>query len=255
MRTFDLETLTTKWWFYLLLFLIPLFIPSYTSKPMTYEEVGELMGIVVREALNPYKWLAPAFHIATIIFVILLWKFNKKTGRYFYVYLAGNYVFMALAQNITTTEKFGFTIISSNLLHILFVGILWILAIFRYENDFTPMEIQKWRFWAIPFAVLAFWSPMNELAQPDFNSIFLLTSEYGLAFCFTTPVMIFILTLYYPHIYKLAYRFLCLVGTYIGILNLIGPLIIPGYPIWVAFLHVPLFVISIYGLMLEKMKH
>jgi len=99
MPILDFETLTTKWWFYLLLFLVPLFVLPYTSKPMTYQEVGELMGIVVREALNPYRWLAPIFHIATIIFMILLWRFNEKIGRYFYTYLAGSYIFMALAQN------------------------------------------------------------------------------------------------------------------------------------------------------------
>jgi len=85
---------------------------------LAYEQIGELMGIVVREALKPYDWLAPVFHLATIIFVILLWKFNLKIFRYFYAYLAVNFVFMALAQNITFNEKFGFVVISNNLLHI-----------------------------------------------------------------------------------------------------------------------------------------
>lgn len=222
---------------------------------MTYQEAGELMGIMVRETLKPYSWLAPVFHVATLVLMVLLWRFKKKIGRYFYAYLAGNYVFMAFAQNVAIIEKFGFVIISSNLLQILFVAVLWVRAFFQYDNDFATTEVEKWRFWAIPFMILAFWSPMNELGQPDFNPLLFLTSGYGLAFCFTTPVMIFILTLYYPQIYRPAYRFLCIVGIYFGVLNLIGPLIIPGYPVWVAFLHVPLFIISISGLMLEKVKH
>lgn len=254
MLTLNLRKLTSKWWFYLLLFLIPLFVPPYTSKPMAYGQVGELMGIVLRESIEPYLWLAPAFHLATIVLVILLWKFNTKVLKYFYAYLAVNFVFIAFAQNITFNEKFGFVIISSNLLQILLAGILWVPAIFRHQNIFVSVELKKWRFWAVPLAILAFWVPMNVIGQQDFNPILLLTSEYGLAFCFTAPVMIYILTFYYPNIYKPAYRFLCIVGIYFGLLNLSGPLIIPGYPLWVAILHIPLFTISIYGLVLEKIK-
>lgn len=84
MPTLDLRESALRWWFYLLLFLIPLLIPLYTRKPMAYEQAGELMGIVLREALKPYDWLAPAFHLATIVLVILLWRFNKKVSRYLY---------------------------------------------------------------------------------------------------------------------------------------------------------------------------
>lgn len=254
MPRFNLQKLSSKWWFYLLLFLIPLFIPPYTSKPMAYEQVGELMATVIREALEPYNWLAPAFHLATIVLLILLWKFNIKILRYFYAYLAVNLVFMALAQNITVNEKFGFVIIFNNLLHILLTGILWIPAVLRRPNEPMSIELEKWRFWATPLAILAFWAPMNGLGQPELNPMLLLTSGYGLAFCFTAPVMIFVLTLYYPNIYKPAYRFLCLVGAYFGLLNLISPWTIPGYPLWVAVLHTPLLAISIYGLTLEIIK-
>jgi len=169
---------------------------------MAYGQIGELMGIVLRESLMPYIWLAPAFHLATIVLIILLWKLNTKVAKYFYAYLAVNFVFIAFAQNITVNEKFGFVIISNNLLHILLVGILWIPAIFQHENEFAAVKLEKWRFCAVPLAILAFWVPMTLLGQPDFNPILLLTSEYGLAFCFTAPVMIYILTLYYPNIYK-----------------------------------------------------
>ncbi len=41
------------------------------------------MGIVLREVLTPYESLAPVFHLVTIVFVILLWRFNLKIARYF----------------------------------------------------------------------------------------------------------------------------------------------------------------------------
>jgi hypothetical protein len=254
MPTLNLKVLTSKWWFYFLLFLVPLFVPPYTSEPLAYDQVGELMGIVLREALKPYGLWAPVFHIITIFLVILLWKFNREVSRYFYAYFALNFIFMAFAQNIAFTEEFGLVIIFNNLLHILITGILFVPTIFRPENDFVPSKLEKWRLWAAPLAILAFWAPMDALGQPDFNPMLLLTSAYGLAFCFTAPVLIFILTLYFPKIYKPAYRFLCIVGAYIGVLNLMGPLTIPGYPVWVTFLHIPLFSISIYGLALERIK-
>ncbi|HVQ00638.1 MAG TPA: hypothetical protein VMT57_03905 [Candidatus Thermoplasmatota archaeon] len=254
MLSLRLKSITSKWWFYVILFVIPLFIPPYTSKPMTYGDVGDLIGLVLRESLTPYLWLAPILHLFTIVFIFLLWKFNFRVIKYFYMYLAVNFVFIALVQNITVNGKYGFVIISNNLLQILLVGILWVPAFFSHENEFVFEKREKWRFWAVPLVMLAFWSPMTVLGQPDFNPLLLLTSEYGLAFCFTAPVMIFILTLYYPNIYKPAYRFLCIVGVYFGLLNLSGPLILSGYPFWVAILHIPLFTISIYGLLLEKIK-
>ena len=44
MPALDLRMLTSKWWFYFLLFLVPLFVPPYTSEPLAYDQVGELMG-------------------------------------------------------------------------------------------------------------------------------------------------------------------------------------------------------------------
>lgn len=243
----DLENLTRKWWFYVAFFLIVMFIQPLVN-PIDFAE----MGVVLREALVPYGWVAPIFHVVTAIFVILLWKFDGKIGRYFYAYLGGNYIFSAVAQNIAVLEERGFVIVISNLMLILFVGILFVRAVFRYGRDFELQELKIWRFWAIPFAILAFWGPMNEYAQPSFDPMLLLTSSYGLAFCFTTPVIIFILTLFYPRISKPAYRFLCVTGLYFGFVNIIGPFTIPEYTIWLAFLHVPLFIISIYGLILEK---
>jgi hypothetical protein len=114
------------------------------------------------------------------------------------------------------------------------------------------VEREKWRFWTVPLVILAFWVPITVLGQPDFNPMLFLTSEYGLAFCFTAPVMICLLSLYYPNIYKPAYRFLCIVDVYIGLLNLAGPWILSGYPIWVAIFYIPLVTISMYGLTLEK---
>jgi len=212
------------------------------------------MGVVVRESLEPYGWLAPVFHVATMVLVVLLWWFNGKMSKYFYAYLAVSYVFMALAQNITFNEEFGFVTIFSNLLQILLVGVLWAQAVFAAQNDLSLVKLERWRFWALPLAVLAFWAPMNAIGEPDLNPLLLLTSAYGLAFCFTTPVIVFILTLYHPNVYKPAYRFLCILGAYLGVLNMGGPLMIPGYPLWVAFLHIPLLSISIYGLALERIK-
>jgi hypothetical protein len=249
-----LRTIANKWWFYLLLLIIPVFLQPYTTNPMSYEQVGELMGEVLRESLTPYSWIAPILHVATAIFIVLLWKFKSKVSRIFYAYLASNFVFMAFAQNITVTDEFGFVIVLNNLLHILIIGVLFVPA-FARGVYFESVKLEKWRFLLLPLAVLAFWAPMSPIGQPDFSPILLLTSSYGLAFCFTAPVIIFVFTLFYPNVFKPAYWFLCIVGVYFAVLNLAGPFMISGYPYWVAFLHLPLLVISLYGLILAKMKH
>ena len=62
----------------------------------------------------------------------------------------------------------------------------------------------------MPLALLAFLSPatvIDGVVYPDFNPILLLTSlAYGLSYCLTTPVFLFLLIVALPNVLPLAYR-------------------------------------------------
>lgn len=57
--------------------------------------------------------------------------------------------------------------------------------------------------------------------QPDSNPLLLLTSpDYGLTFCFTSAVFLFLLILLYPGVDQFAYRITAFSGLLFGMFNM-----------------------------------
>ncbi|GAG66553.1 unnamed protein product, partial [marine sediment metagenome] len=98
------------------------------------------------------------------------------------------------------------------------VGIYWIWEIIVKQNNFTLTKIPYWKYWVVPFALLSFWSPV----ELEFKPIYLLTSDYGIAFCFTAPVILAILSLYHPQVNMAVLRVTSFVGLFVGIFSYIN---------------------------------
>jgi hypothetical protein len=252
----DLEYLTKKWWFYLIIIAIVFFLPPITSVPFNPWNSAEVVSAILMNAQLPFMWLAPIFHLATLLLVVVLRRMKAGAGRIFYVYLGLSYLLFAFVDNIAQTTLYGLGIVVSNVALMGFVGLLWFWAAFKYRKnfEFEPKRIPSWKYWLLPLAVLAFWAPANELGQMDLSPVLFLTSAYGIAFCMTTPVLVFILAFYHPNVYLPAFRVLCVEGIYFAVLNLLGPVMFVGYPVWLAVLHIPLLCISLYGLVLPKLE-
>jgi hypothetical protein len=102
---------------------------------------------------------------------------------------------------------------------------------------------------------LVFWSPITiegSKVAPNFNPLLLLTSpDYGLAYCFLTPVFLFLLILFYPQVDTFAYRVTAFNGLIYGLLNLthwFNPDMV-----WMGVLHIPLLVIPVTALGLSHL--
>jgi len=201
---------------------------------------------VLRHSLKPYEWLAPLFHISTIILVVCLLLLRDRMTRIFSAYVSANFFFIAFAQSIAVTEKYGLGILVGGVACFSTVGIFWVWETIAKKNNFTVQRIPLWKYWVVPLALLAFWTP----AKPDFNPLYLLTSYYGLAFCLTTPVILAILSFYHPRVNISTLRVTSFMGTLLGILNISG--IFMGADVWISgVLHVPLLAISVYCLILS----
>lgn len=79
---------------------------------------------------------------------------------------------------------------------------------------------------------------------PDFDPLLLLTSPgYGLSFCMTTPVILCLLTFFYPRVNEF-------VGIIYGLWNMFS--FLDPRTQWLGVLHFPLLFISIYALVLPR---
>jgi len=160
--------------------------------------------------------------------------------------------FITLTNNIALTESYGWVVLTGNLVPMIIVTFLWFRETCKPENDYTIPRLPVWRYWVIPFAILAFWFPVSLDYGPNFNTFLLLSSDYGIFFCPTIPVILALLTLSFPHINRLLLSTTSVVGLIMGLFNAITLLLEPDYTVWLFTLHTPLILISIYGLIIPK---
>jgi hypothetical protein len=242
-----MKSLYKKWWFYLLL-VIFFFIPIYATKGYDYSNINAVILDLLKASSETYKVAAPFFHIATLIIVVLLIIFKNKVRQVFNIYVCIIFFFFAFSQGVFFTDKYGVAIMGSYVIIFSIIGIYWIWEIIVKQNDFSLPKIPFWKYWVVPFVILSFWSPV----ELEFRPIYLLTSDYGIAFCFTAPVILAILSLYHPRVNIAVLRVTSFVSLFVGILNMVY-IFLDGI-LWLVILHIPLFVISLYCLILSYLK-
>ncbi|MDH4238316.1 MAG: hypothetical protein OEW48_02010 [Phycisphaerae bacterium] len=246
-----LEWMTRRWWFFGLFFLIQ-FFPPYASKGYKIEDWGEVIQHALGNAIvYKHSEIYPIFQIIAILFLIGILIFRNKLARIFSIYVAISYVLFTIGQSIAFTDKYGVSICTINFVMFLIVAGFWAWEAVVLKNDYTFRKLPIRRYWVVPLAVLAFWYPASK-GRPDFNPVLLVTSGSGLAFCLMTPVYVGLLSLYWPRVNMPAMRVTSLVGLIIGLYNMYANFgINPGRHWWNGILHIPLLVISLYGLILS----
>lgn len=228
------------------------FLPTFASVPFQPQETAFVIIEVLKQVDATYAWLSPLIHISTVILIILSYKYGQKMGRITDIYFGILFLFFALSNNIAVTEKYGLVVITGNFIMFLALGIFWIWEVYRPKNEYVFQRLSVWRYWVIPFIILAFWFPMDADLSPNFNPLLLLTSSFGITFCPTTPLVIAVLTLIYPKVNMILLKFTSFVGLIIGLFNTLSLFIMPGYTLWLFILHTPLIFISLYGLVIHK---
>jgi len=251
------ERITRKWWFFLIFVLLQFVTPPYASKGYTWDQWGDVIRHSVGNAfIYSYSELYPIFKIVPVVLIALIIVFRNRFRRLFNLYVALSYILFAFGQNIAVTEKYGLSICTINLIMFPAVAGFWIWEAIVLQNDFSPAKIPFWRYWVVPLAFLAFWYPLNnQTCMPDFNPAYLFTNGAGIAFCTMTPVYVGLLTIYYPRVNIATLRITGLIGLMIGIYNMITNFFVnPGRLWWNGVLHIPLLIVSLYGLVLSFRK-
>ena len=243
----------TNWKYVLLygfLFLINM-LPLITEKPYRSQDTQDVIINLLMVSIEPYKAYGPVFHIATILIIAaILWKVGKM-GRLAAGYIGINYFIIAAAQTIGRTQKYGFVIHTGALLTAVLLGITWLVIAFRNDINPTFRKPTLPEYGLVALALLAFWGPYtvtDGTIRPSFNPLLLLTSpDYGLTFCFTTPVFLLGL-IFFSNVNQFAYRVTAFCGLLYGVFNLTH-WFHPNTQ-WMGFLRLPLLIISLYALVL-----
>ena len=251
------ETKNAPRWLYpvvYLFFVVIAFLPLYSQEPYANQEIQDVVINLLMVASEPYTHLAPLFHAATLLIVFLIVLLGERMGRILAAYMGLNYLVLAFIPTMGTTQQYGFVIHTGALLASLILGITWVVVAIRGDLQPSFKRVPPLRYLFLPLALLAFWSPVSAELQPDFAPVLLLTSpDYGLYFCMTTPVFLFLLILFYPKVNPFAYKITAFNGLIYGLVNLMHFF----YPArrWMGVLHLPLLLISAYALLLPRLPN
>ncbi len=145
---------------------LSVFIPPITTVPFPQEETSLVIRDVFIQTSDAYTWLSPVFHVATVALLIALYRYGQKIGRFADAFFGIMFLFNAFSNHISTTDSYGFTVITGNLVSILVVGLFWIWEVCRPRNEYIFQRLATWRYWVVPFALLAFWFPVNSDLNP-----------------------------------------------------------------------------------------
>lgn len=242
----------TKKWLWRAVYLLTIlafFLPYYTSQgTISGPESPKFLSEAFANYATP-TWLGPIFQGSFLLLLFSIWRLGSKIGRVVNAYFALIYIWLSLAPNIQQMEEYGLVILTSHLVTVGIVALLWIVDTVQVRNRWSLKRVSLWRYWVVPVAALAFFFPAGPSGEPDFG-IWSLLLGYGIQYCPTTPVVLALLTLIYPKVNRPLFIVLSLTGVIYGLLNMLSPSLMPGYTLWFAFLHTPLLAISLYGLIL-----
>ncbi|MEW6718732.1 MAG: hypothetical protein AB1345_14690, partial [Chloroflexota bacterium] len=204
---FHIEKLTRKWWFYLLLFLIPALSPCYVSTGLGYYRNPLDFILQVTEALYWKKYifqpLMPAAHLTVILLILLLVRMGNRFGRLFSTLVGCNFLIILYVQTMVNTEKYGFVVATPFFILFLMVALVWFWEASSPKTDFTFRWLPIKKYWVVPMALFAFWDP-DQAWYLDMRMWLISTSP--IAFCMMTTVYLATFSLLYPNINLPAFR-------------------------------------------------
>jgi len=243
----------TKELLILVVLLICSFLPVFATSPFPQQDSSLVIKEVLIKTSVEYLWLSPLIHVIIVVLLVALYLYGYRVGRVADAFFAILFLFIAFSNHIAVTDTYGFAVVTGNLVPILIVGMLWVWEVYKPQNNYVFEKLPAWRYWVLPFAFLAFWSPIDAQLNPDFNPLLLLNSSFGVMYCPTTPIIIAVLTLIYPRVNKIVLKATSFVGLIIGLFNVMSYFIMSGYTLWNLVLHTPLIFISLYGLLIPTL--
>jgi hypothetical protein len=246
------ETVARQWWF-LVLVLLPQFIPPYTSRGYELHDWGMVNAYLLTHPIkSSFASLYPVFQIIPLALIVMIFFVGRRVTRIFSAYVFFSYGVIAFVQSISISDRYGFAVCVANLFSFLILAGMWLWESVFPKNELAMQKPLSWKYGIILLALLPFWEPVQHLTLlPDFNPTYILTSGAGLSFCLVTPLYLAILALSFPGVNRTVFVATGFMGAMMGIGNMVLEFVIyPDYW-WIGILHIPLFVISVYCLWLS----
>lgn len=254
------DSLADNWWFITLIPLIFFFCPPLVQRnghPLTdFPKWYETIGIIGSNNFTSYfSRFSPIMNTIAILSIVLVFVLKNRYSRVFSIYVAILAVFYTITQNTSYSVENGISIITCSYIAAPILSGVWLWEAFAGRNNFSVApKINFFTISAFAIALFAFWNPINSEAKPDFNPIYLLTNGGNSMFCTMVPMILAVMFFFYPNINITVLRVTGIIGTTIGLIQLIMHLgIMVKTNWWIGILHIPVFTISLAALIVSFM--
>lgn len=251
--------LSSRKWFYPLIYFLLIiisFLPVVTQVPLDPRNTQDVIQNILMVSINPYQAWGWVFHVATLGLVFLIAFKPNIAGRVLALYMGVNYLVIGALQTSAFTKKYGFALQTGLLVVCVLLSLIWLVVAYQDRLKASFKDVPAWRYLLVFLALLVFWSPFRAegmVILPDFSPLKLLTDAgYGMTYCFTTPVFLFLLILFYANVDGFAFRVTAFNGLIYGLVNLIwwfNPA-----TLWMGVLHLPLLLLSILALLMPVFR-
>jgi hypothetical protein len=253
------KDLASRKWFYPVIYgmlVVVSMLPPITQVPYDPRNTQDVVMSILMVSITPYQAWGWMFHVATLAILALAIYRPQVAGRVMAAYFGVNYLLIAVLQTNAVTEEYGFAVQTGALVATALLGMLWLWVAWRDKLQASFKHIPTWRWALLPLALLVFWSPIGlegSKVVPNFNPLLLLTSpDYGLAYCFVTPVFLFLLILFYPRVDIFVFRVTAFNGLLYGLLNL-AHWFNPDR-VWMGVMHIPLLIVPLVALLMPMLE-
>ena len=158
MRAKGLEDFVFSWKFVTCLLLAQFLLVPIATRNFGWADSGIIVAYTLSHALFQqmlsYGWV---FQVVALVVLMLTLSRNRWCTRLFMYYGGIVNILYAVIQNAAVSEKYGLSIVTVNVVMMLFVGCMWLRAAGKKECVFA-FENLSWRSsWMIPVALFCLW--------------------------------------------------------------------------------------------------
>lgn len=252
MKSIEKKLLGHTTWFKFFLTVLVI-LPSYTQ--IVYDP-AKTTDVIAEVLANPLvasiAWILPITKALLLVAVVLPLVSDKFGQRFLLGYYAFILLIIGLMQNMSFTADYGFTWLIGNTLVQFAVLSFCLTDVLKNKTIISKQNFVKGRLWIVALMLLAFFMPYSvsstDIVYPSFTSR-VLFNESGVTYCMITPVIIGVLLLFSKGVYKPTLSIISYVGFIFGLLNIITWFVMQTENWWMGVLHLPLVILSFYGLL------
>ena len=140
-------------WFMSALFALALLTPPYASKGFAPNIIPDIVAATLSNSfvkhLVPYSFI---FQITALLFFLGVVIRKDKFGKAFTAFAGISFIVYAFVQNIAITDKFGVSLVLSNILLCFLTSFMWLRDLRQNRNRYIFRNFNRRNAWLLPIA-------------------------------------------------------------------------------------------------------